>query len=998
MEEMRVRRDSAARASVAFTIVLSVGFLACASDKLRLQWMEPATPPNFVIQETFGQLEETGGVFSVSGRTVLQLSPATATIQAPSTGVIEFAATLASFSKCLLLTPKLRKDGQSFSSLGAGLGEAKSLRLALCNLDMTGTILHDAIGKLFVARGLSAGDASAAATAFIDPANPAHSSFQRVDVKAPPDVSGADWSILGQAAGGRLEVVAFRWDDDGDGIIQPGELTLYNPLPYLASLVPAGAVKEQLPSLEAFELQSSPDPAFAAPTVQGFDVVTGAMPTPAPIGGFIRARMKLAVHTTADPSGPTVAPWEIGYEFRVGGTLRSAGIARANAFKPLDAGAVAGRLYHTSTSTPATNVLQLQLPVDPANTGAAATPANSTTTTTANALDLGGAPAGAATLTITLRSALAAAPSFTRAFSFASAGGVSTSLDVDGNGSVTDAVDGWDTYLPGFEGSLVTRIDETNVQNMKVFLTGAPAGSTVDFRLSGTTHWEGINGNVIATGFPNSAIDPDFVLNDGSSTASPNGIDFTDGSVVSKTADATGKAWVWLRCRDYAASTTVETRIDLGAWTSRLLPKNSDASPTDHLPDAWENLFGVDLTDLSDDDGDWGPGPVHQAEKGDGLSAFEEYRGFRILDPTTVVPTLIYRRTNQMEDATPGVPPGRTGGPLKKDAFIVDSGAEPFRNFGKRFNVHGLTWHKVSANDKGDVLATRTTESGRLNRNTNPALRVQDQFAVLISGEPLGANILGGAGAIEWNDTHRAKFDLGQILIKMSRFGIVPPDPKIADAKEAVLAHEIGHRLTLRHLVEAFTLGSPDVKLVGSAPSAGQKAVLCDGLSKIQVRLKIQRRTDLGHVGEGYTTEIVAYTGVSWTPSTDGAVTFSPALDRFIFTTDAELETTNFEIPAGNVTVVVPGAPVETSDVVFDFMSPTAALIANVKAGAKTAKILIWRGNTCVMDAKIVEQAPRFGLESVEPGRPTNNLFELIQLKSARLVVGGGTSGEHGAY
>ena len=62
----------------------------------------------------------------------------------------------------------------------------------------------------------------------------------------------------------------------------------------------------------------------------------------------------------------------------------------------------------------------------------------------------------------------------------------------------------------------------------------------------------------------------------------------------------------------------------------------------------------------------------------------------------------IHHRTNDMTDHTPGVGPGRNGGPLTKDIFVAEKPNETlFQEFGAGAHVFGISWHLVHYQDKG---------------------------------------------------------------------------------------------------------------------------------------------------------------------------------------------------------------------------------------------------------------------------------------------------------
>jgi CSLREA domain-containing protein len=174
--------------------------------------------------------------------------------------------------------------------------------------------------------------------------------------------------------------------------------------------------------------------------------------------------------------------------------------------------------------------------------------------------------------------------------------------------------------------------------------------------------------------------------NDASADSSPDFtvVDKTDNQIVVLAHDFGGRLTLHARAEFVSADgTPVVLEQDF------TLPKDTDA---DGLPDAWEQQFG-DLENHSD-----GDTSSSNSYVGDGLTAFEEYRGFvwgpplvRI-GPDQVYQTPVYAPQGQAEHFR--------GHPLRKDLFVKFSGYSAINPFalGTAFMEDaGLDVHVVEA-------------------------------------------------------------------------------------------------------------------------------------------------------------------------------------------------------------------------------------------------------------------------------------------------------------
>jgi hypothetical protein len=162
-----------------------------------------------------------------------------------------------------------------------------------------------------------------------------------------------------------------------------------------------------------------------------------------------------------------------------------------------------------------------------------------------------------------------------------------------------------------------------------------------------------------------------------------------------------------LICRDYGGSITIRATATIGGQNVQrdfTLPKDTDG---DGLPDYWENLYG----DLIRDE-DRLDRSAENILEGDGLTNFQEYRGFKWgelkrIDPEPLDPSNPYKTTAYVFD---NVRHFRTS-PLRKDLFVkytnftTDNTADYYKNtdypfaIGAAFFEAGIDVHAVSSTD-----------------------------------------------------------------------------------------------------------------------------------------------------------------------------------------------------------------------------------------------------------------------------------------------------------
>jgi hypothetical protein len=255
-------------------------------------------------------------------------------------------------------------------------------------------------------------------------------------------------------------------------------------------------------------------------------------------------------------------------------------------------------------------------------------------------------------------------------------------LDVNGDGDLDDPCDGFATYLPGYELSTAKLHTGTSFENskydgpqsMNIIIDNLPSSiaDEAHIRIVAASKRLGYCGNgSIANESP---ILPykDFSLYPQAT------VSWTEEATVASTGN---KMVIPIYCHDYGGWCEVEItlkkngatigspikltlphddngdeladvwqRVEVQKWNQQfqLTKANSDWCDPDD-PDDWGKVFGPvngDRNDqdreLADSDGTVGPMPA-MADKGDGLTAYEEYRGF-ILDHGPGITSTQHRR------------------------------------------------------------------------------------------------------------------------------------------------------------------------------------------------------------------------------------------------------------------------------------------------------------------------------------------------------------------
>ena len=139
-------------------------------------------------------------------------------------------------------------------------------------------------------------------------------------------------------------------------------------------------------------------------------------------------------------------------------------------------------------------------------------------------------------------------------------------LDVNENGTLTDAVDGVANFLPVYCGNEV-KLTPNERQQVRVIVNGLSPGTTVEFRLVNTSKLPGIasNFNSSAGTYPSDANALDYVFGavPAGATRLPAGqITGVDEVISGVAVDANGCATIPLWVRDFGGRTVVQVLQD----------------------------------------------------------------------------------------------------------------------------------------------------------------------------------------------------------------------------------------------------------------------------------------------------------------------------------------------------------------------------------------------------------------------------------------------------
>jgi hypothetical protein len=282
--------------------------------------------------------------------------------------------------------------------------------------------------------------------------------------------------------------------------------------------------------------------------------------------------------------------------------------------------------------------------------------------------------------------------------------------------------------------------------------------------------------------------------------------------------------WVGIYVRSY----------DFGAWTriqaeavgcppvTERIPKDSDS---DTLPDAWERgksffddagnvvdfdigsptSHGEELDAFNDRDGgfeiDPAPGAAQpllsrkvHAEPGDGFNAFAEYRGLFVQG--------VFHRLDELVNDGGEELPASDRGPKLKDVFIFDPDAL-VSDAGRALRTHGISYHRILQEEMGPAADA----AGVVAFNDAEPL----QHAVWIRSASLTeAGRLGRSNGHSVNGTPAPiDIDSDDIRSDADDIRVIPGDIThlYEELRDWVVAHEIGHKLSLRHPLLDLALG-----------------------------------------------------------------------------------------------------------------------------------------------------------------------------------------------
>jgi hypothetical protein len=341
---------------------------------------------------------------------------------------------------------------------------------------------------------------------------------------------------------------------------------------------------------------------------------------------------------------------------------------------------------------------------------------------------------------------------------------------MDNNGDEKDDID---EYLPEAN-QYITMVALLYNKGQRV--TDLKGGNfIVNFHIENTSNFTGYcnNGNFGTPTIPDERdTGPDYKLEN----ANPDGI-----SPVSFSND--GKAVAVLRCDDYGGHTTLKALVKL---TDRLELNAEKEIPKDEndneIADNWEYETHQGLVPNTDDDS-----KPQGANFGDGLTNFEEYRGFITVSG--------FIRTN----------------PKKKDIFVYNQDG---LSFGEAVQLD-LVFHEVS---DYDYTKPHTLIINRNGSNTQHIV-----FLHRITEEPKEPTETGGVSNNWLPEAFNVPLSRPEIKIYSTviqgvsngsgaRCGI-PFDVPYGDIYNVVIAHEFGHIVDIEHndAPKSGCRGYPDI-------------------------------------------------------------------------------------------------------------------------------------------------------------------------------------------
>lgn len=320
--------------------------------------------------------------------------------------------------------------------------------------------------------------------------------------------------------------------------------------------------------------------------------------------------------------------------------------------------------------------------------------------------------------------------------------------------------------------------------------------SSVQFELKNVSAFEGAASNW------GSSTDPDFVLWDGTSTTTLISVPFDATSFVAKAE---------LQCSDYGGFGEIQVSAAAFSASTRI-PENDESSL---LPEhGWVTTTGTVITNYglaAESDEDSTPavaGPPANGLVGDGLSNYEEYRGFIVREE--------HRRTN----------------PFKKDLFVSSNA---YTNIAFLPNIP-LTVHRIWGEDNEPANTREYGPDRQINHNYNnhgfggaiPGWSLQRairgiEVATSPTTPPCSPGCYGysfyiSGGPANPNDSERFEIyrDSHQLLLSL----MPPYTQQQADNEfRRSFGHEAGHLVHICHRIGGAPSGCPDGATVGTNDS-----------------------------------------------------------------------------------------------------------------------------------------------------------------------------------
>jgi hypothetical protein len=262
-----------------------------------------------------------------------------------------------------------------------------------------------------------------------------------------------------------------------------------------------------------------------------------------------------------------------------------------------------------------------------------------------------------------------------------------------------------------------------------------------------------------------------------------------------QSAEAINSADAWLSSRDYGGYGFVTATATVNGVTINatvigtggpMAPIPIDANG-DYIADAWENTLGVPLPLNPSADGEVN---AYGAPAGDGFSAFEEYRGFIVINsgensPNCVIGAVCHIRTNPV---------------TQQDVFVVDTNSL-FTSFGGILKAATPFAYHVLSLELGNPKAVTDASAGLnfLRRDfTNISNADRPVFALDILSRAIDdPGTLGTSNGLS-NNGLPVLLDLSHIHDAFVSNTAIPENVITMQ----VLAHEVGHKFGLIHYTD----------------------------------------------------------------------------------------------------------------------------------------------------------------------------------------------------